>query len=187
MKTMLTSIRVLLVLTFLTGIIYPLVITGVSQMVLPVKANGSMIEVEGRTVGSRLIGQPFASDRYFWPHPLADGYDPMPSGGSNLGPTSSALRDSVLARAARFNAPVGSVPADLLLSSGSGLDPEISPEAALFQVDRVWKERRAGATSRAKIEALVRTHVQMLQLGLLGEQRVNVLELNLALDSLLPE
>jgi potassium-transporting ATPase KdpC subunit len=111
----------------------------------------------------------------------------MPSGGSNLGPTSSVLRDSVVARAARFNAPVGSVPADLLLSSGSGLDPEISPEAALFQVDRVWKERGAGATSRAKIEALVRTHVQMLQFGLLGEPRVNVLELNLALDSLLPE
>lgn len=187
MKTMLTSIRVLLVLTFLTGIIYPLVITGVSQMLFPIRANGSMIEVQGRTVGSRLIGQPFVSDRYFWPRPSAVGYDPMPSGGSNFGPTSSALRDSVIARAARLNAPVGSVPADLLLASGSGLDPEISPEAALFQVDRVSKARGADAAGRAKIEALVRGHVQMLQLGLLGEPRVNVLELNLALDSLLPE
>jgi potassium-transporting ATPase KdpC subunit len=186
MKTTMTSIRILLVMTVLTGIIYPLVITGVSQVVFPSRANGSMIEVEGRTVGSHLIGQPFASDKYFWSRPSAVGYNPMPSGGSNLGPTSSALRDSVGARAARFNAPVSGVPADLLLASGSGLDPDISPEAALFQVDRVWKARGAGVSSRAKVEALVRGHIQLPQLGLLGEPRVNVLELNLTLDSLLP-
>jgi K+-transporting ATPase ATPase C chain len=186
MKTALTSFRVLFVLTVLTGIVYPLMITGVSQVVFPAKANGSMITVEGRTVGSRLIGQTFASDRYFWPRPSAVGYNPMPSGGSNLGPTSASLRDSVVARAAIFGRPVSTVPPDLLLASGSGLDPEISPEAALFQVERVWKAREAGVTGRARIEALVREGVRAPQLGLLGEPRINVLELNLALDSLLP-
>jgi K+-transporting ATPase ATPase C chain len=186
MKTIATSIRVLLVLTVLTGIIYPLVITGVAQLVFPEKANGSLVLLDHRPVGSMLVGQAFVSDRYFWPRPSAVNYNPLPSSGSNLGPTSVALRDSVPARAARFGAPVDRVPADLLLASGSGLDPDISPEAALFQVDRVLQARRMQQADHPQIDSLVRAHIEMPQIGLLGEPRVNVLKLNLALDSLLP-
>lgn len=186
MKTVMTSIRVLLVLTVLTGIIYPLMITGVSQVVFPDRANGSMIDVGGRTIGSHLVGQAFASDRYFWPRPSAIGYNPMPSGGSNLGPTSTTLRDSVEKRAAKIGVPIKSIPADLLLASGSGLDPDISPEAALFQIDRVVKARKLTEAELPGIVSLVQSHIKYPQFGLLGEPRVNVLELNLALDSLLP-
>jgi len=186
MKTILTSIRVLLVLTILTGIIYPLIITGVSQVVFPDTANGSMLELHGRAVGFRMIGQAFASDRYSWPRPSAIGYNPMPSGGSNLGPISTTLRDSVEMRAMKFGVPVKDIPADLLLASGSGLDPDISPEAAAFQIDRVVKARKLAETERPRIVSLVQSHIRYPQFGLLGEPRVNVLELNLALDSLLP-
>jgi len=186
MKTIVTSIRVLLVLTALTGVVFPLFITGVAQLVFPEKANGSLVYVNHEPVGSRLVGQAFVSDRYFWPRPSAVNYNPRPSSGSNLGPTSAALRDSVLARAARFGAPVDSVPADLLLASGSGLDPDISPLAALFQIDRVMIARHVPRTSRGQLDSLVRAYVETSQFGLFGESRVNVLKLNLALDSLLP-
>lgn len=186
MKTILTSVRMLVVLTLLTGIIYPLVITGVSQVVFPGKANGSIVEVKAKDVGSRLIGQAFVANRYFWPRPSAIGYNPMPSGGSNLGPTSEALRDSVTVRAKRYGLPVNDIPADLLLASGSGLDPDISPEAAGIQIDRVAKARGLTDSDRTRLQALVQSHIQSSQFGLVGEPRVNVLELNLALDSLLP-
>jgi potassium-transporting ATPase KdpC subunit len=186
MKTIVTSIRILLVLTVLTGIVYPLVITGVAQLVFPERANGSLVYVNHEPVGSTLVGQAFVSDRYFWPRPSAVNYNPLPSSGSNLGPTSAALRDSVMARAARFSAPVDIVPADLLLASGSGLDPDISPEAAIFQVDRVLKARCVNQSDHSQIDSLVRAHIEMSQFGLFGEPRVNVLKLNLALDSLLP-
>ncbi|PWB68887.1 potassium-transporting ATPase subunit C [candidate division GN15 bacterium] len=185
MKTLWIATRVLVVLTVLTGIIYPLMITGMSQVVFRRQAAGSMIEVGARTIGSRLVGQTFVSNRYFWPRPSATRYNSMPSGGSNLGPTSLALQDSVEARAARLGAPVAEIPADLLTASGSGLDPDISPEAALFQIDRVAKARRLSSEDQSRLQLLVRSHIKTLQFGLFGEPRVNVLELNLALDSLL--
>jgi potassium-transporting ATPase KdpC subunit len=181
-----TSIRLLLILTVLTGIIYPFFITGGSQLIFPKQANGSMIEINNKPIGSELIGQTFVSNRYFWPRPSAVRYNPMPSGASNFGPTSSALHDSITARAAKFELPVEKIPSDLLLSSGSGLDPDISPQAALFQVERVLKARNTVPGDNERIDSLVQAHIERLQFGLFGEPRVNVLKLNLALDSLLP-
>ncbi len=185
MKTLLNSVRMLLVLTVLTGLLYPLAITGVAQLFFPAKANGSFVQVNGAKVGSSLIGQNFGSDRYFWPRPSAVGYNPMPSGGSNFGPTSAALRDSIAARAAKLGVPVGMAPADLLTASGSGLDPDISPEAANFQIDRIVKVRGLNSSDKARLEALIVSHTLAPQIQLFGEPRVNVLKLNLALDSLL--
>ena len=187
MKTMWQSMRVLLVLSVLTGIVYPLVITALSQAFFRAKADGSIIRVNGAARGSELVGQEFISDRYFWSRPSATDYDPLPSAGTNLGPTSAALLDSVEARAARFGKPVDSIPAELLLASGSGLDPDLSPEAAMFQADRVIRARGLPASDRARIDSLVRAHIELRQLGFLGEPRVNVLKLNLALDSLVPQ
>jgi K+-transporting ATPase ATPase C chain len=186
MKTVWISIRMLAALSVLTGLIYPLLMTGMAQVLFSRQANGSIIRENGGTVGSTLIGQAFTSDKYFWPRPSAVGYNPLPSGGTNLGPTSSALRDSIVARANHFGAPVVAVPTDLLEASGSGLDPHISPEAARFQIDRILKARGMASTRRSDLEALVRSHVEPPQLGFLGEPRVNVLQLNLALDSLIP-
>ncbi len=185
MKTLMNSVRMLLVLTILTGIIYPLAITGVAQLVFPVKGNGSLVHVNGRNIGSSLIGQAFYSDRYFWPRPSAVGYNPMPSGGSNFGPTSAVLKDSIAARAARLGAPISVAPVDLLMASGSGLDPDISPEAANFQIDRIIKARGYSPSDKARVQTLRAGHTQLLQFQLFGKTRVNVLELNLALDSLL--
>jgi len=185
MKTVWISIRMLATLSVLTGLIYPLMMTGVAQWFFPHQANGSMIMEHDSTVGSALVGQAFNSDRYFWPRPSAVGYKPLPSGGTNLGPTAASLRDSVAARAARFGTPVAQVPSDLLEASGSGLDPHISPEAALFQIDRILEARAQAVTKRSDLETLVRSHTESPQFGLLGEPRVNVLELNLALDSLI--
>jgi potassium-transporting ATPase KdpC subunit len=186
MKTVWISIRMLALLSVLTGLIYPLLMTGVAQTLFPHKANGSMIDQHGQPLGSALIGQAFTSDKYFWPRPSAVGYNPLPSGGTNLGPTSAALRDSVMARAARFGEPIAAVPSDLLETSGSGLDPHISPEAALFQIRRILEARGWGLTGHSDLETLVRCHTEAPQFGFLGELRVNVLELNLALDSLIP-
>ena len=186
MKTIWISIRMLVVMTVLTGVIYPLVITGVAQITLPKKADGSMIESGGRKLGSALIGQQFSSERYFWPRPSAVSYNPLPSGGTNLGPTAGVLRDSIQARANRLGGAVASLPSDLLQASGSGLDPHISPEAAIFQVERVATARGLSASHRTRIMTLVQSHIEPPQFGLFGEPRVNVLKLNLALDSLMP-
>lgn len=186
MKTVWISIRMLAVLSVLTGLIYPLVMTRVAQTLFPHRANGSMIIKYDSTLGSALIGQAFTSDKYFWPRPSAVGYNPLPSSGSNLGPTAASLRDSVVARAARFGVPIAAVPSDLLEASGSGLDPHVSPEGALFQIDRILAARGHPLTERAELEVLVRSHTEPPQLGFLGEPRVNVLGLNLALDSLMP-
>jgi potassium-transporting ATPase KdpC subunit len=187
MKTILTALRMLVVLTILTGVIYPLVVTVVAQVVFPAQANGSLQTVDGTIVGSALIGQEMNGDpRYFWSRPSSIGYNPLPSSGSNLGPTSATLAQSVEERAAAFreahNLPDDApVPTDMVFASGSGLDPHISPEAARLQVERVAAAR--GLTVE-QINGLVDDAIETPQLGFLGQPRVNVLLLNLALDGL---
>ena len=181
------AIAILAALTFLTGIVYPAVVTAVAQVAFNSQANGSMIVVDGRTVGSSLIGQAFSQRTYFWGRPSAagtDGYDASASGGSNLGPTSQKLIDRVTADVDRLRAANGGgpVPVDLVTSSASGLDPDISPAGADYQVARVAAAR---GMPEADVRAAVARHTEQPLLGLLGQPRVNVLELNLDLDGLL--
>jgi K+-transporting ATPase ATPase C chain len=189
------AIVLLLGLTLITGLIYPLVMTGVAGVVFPYQAQGSLIEKDGKVIGSALIGQDFASDRYFHGRPsatigpdpkdpsktVAQPYNAVNSMGSNLGPTNKALIDRVGAGAQKLKQenPSAQVPTDLVTTSGSGLDPDVSPEAALFQVPRVAKARNMAEDS---VRQLVSEHIEGRTLGLLGEPRVNVLALNLALD-----
>jgi K+-transporting ATPase ATPase C chain len=187
-KNLLISIWTTLVTTVLLGFIYPLVVTGLAQVLFPRQANGSLIRVSGKIVGSRLIGQPFSSRGYFFSRPSAAGpagYDPTQSGGSYLGPTNKVLIDRVARSVKQFEVenPGVPVPIDLVTTSASGLDPDISPAAAEFQVPRVARER---GVSEAQIRALVLKHTKERDLGFLGEPRVNVLELNLDLDRSFP-
>ncbi|MEQ1899995.1 MAG: potassium-transporting ATPase subunit KdpC [Devosia sp.] len=167
--------------TLLTGIAYPLAITGIAQGVFPGQANGSLITRNGVVIGSTLIGQTFESDRYFHGRPSAVSYDASTSSGSNYGPGSKALLDQVTERAAAFGG--ANVPADLVTASGSGLDPDLTPAGALAQVSRVALAR---GTSETEIAALIARQTEGRELAILGEPRVNVLELNLALDQLKP-
>jgi len=189
MKEIKTAILMLIAFTFICGGIYPAVITGIAQAVFPKQANGSFIvDKSGRTVGSSLIGQPFSDSRYFWPRPSATAdfsYNPAASGGSNAGPTNPAYLATVAERVKtlRHAGLTGPVPAELAQASASGLDPHISPEAAMVQIPRIAGIR---GMSTVALEGLVRAHIEDRQLGILGSPRVNVLELNLELDTLKP-
>jgi K+-transporting ATPase ATPase C chain len=186
MKLLIQSILLTIVFTVITGILYPLAITGISQVAFHDQANGSLLVRDGKVVGSGLLAQQFTGDKYFWPRPSAGSYATVPSGASNLGPTSQALQSNVTANATAFRtgnklAADAPVPADMVFTSASGLDPHISPEAARLQVGRVAAARSLGAD---QVKALVEKFVESPQWGIFGEARVNVLRLNLALDEL---
>lgn len=187
--TILPALRLLCVLTCLTGIAYPLLVTGVSRLCFPRQAAGSLARQHGRVVGSELLAQGSTNVTRFWPRPSAAEFATVPSGASNHGPTSAALRQAIARRAAHWRRSHGlpddaPVPAGLLLASGSGLDPHLSPEAARFQIARVATARQLDAPGRERLRRLVEAHVEPPQFGFLGEPRVNVLRLNLALDAL---
>jgi K+-transporting ATPase ATPase C chain len=186
-KNLIIAILMTIVTTLLLGVAYPLVVTGLAQVLFPAKANGQLIERNGRVVGSRIIGQGFSSPGYFRSRPSAagTGYDAANSSGTNLGPTNKKLIDAVKAAAdaAQKENPGTAVPVDLVTSSASGLDPHISPASAAFQAPRVARER---GVSEADVRRLVEAHSEGRQLGFLGEPVVNVLELNLALDAQMP-
>jgi potassium-transporting ATPase KdpC subunit len=182
------AITLLILMTVITGIAYPLLVTGVAQVLFARQAAGSLIVKDGKPVGSRLIGQPFSDPKYFWSRPSATSpqpYNGLSSGGSNLGPLNPALIDAVKARIAALHAadPMNHapIPVDLVTASASGLDPDISLAAAYYQADRVARVRRLDP---ARVRALIAAHARRSLLGVLGSPRVNVLELNLAVDAL---
>ncbi len=184
-KNLVVAVLFTLVTTVMFGLIYPLVVTGLAQLLFPSKANGQLIQKNGKIVGSSIIGQAFTGPGYFHSRPSAagtgNGYDPTSSGGSNLGPTNKMLIDRVngSVQTLRAENPSTAIPVDLATTSGSGLDPDISPAAADFQVPRVASERKM---SEADVRQVIAAHTSGRQLGFLGEPRVNVLELNLDLD-----
>jgi K+-transporting ATPase ATPase C chain len=182
-RNLVVAVLMTVVTTVLLGVVYPLAVTGIAQIVFPEQANGQLVERDGRVVGSRLIGQGFSAPGYFRSRPSATAtpYDAANSGGSQLGPTNKKLIDAVKANveAARKENPEAPVPIDLVTTSASGFDPHLSPAAAGFQVPRVARER---GVSEDAIRRLVSAHTEERQLGFLGERRVNVLEMNLALD-----
>jgi potassium-transporting ATPase KdpC subunit len=188
-KNIWTAVWFTLVMTVIFGLIYPFVVTGLAQVLFPAKANGQLISKNGTLVGSRIIGQAFTGPGYFHSRPsvagTGNGYDPTASSGSNLGPTNKTLRDRVngAVQATQAENPSTPVPVDLVTTSASGLDPDITPAAAEFQIPRVARERRM---SESDVRQLVARHVEGRQFGVLGEAAVNVLELNLGLDAVHP-
>jgi potassium-transporting ATPase KdpC subunit len=178
MKTLLQSLRLLILLTLLTGILYPLLVTAVAGHLFAEMANGSLISKNKRVIGSSLIAQKCAREDLFWPRPSACDYGTLPSGASNFGPTSAVLAKTIMDRQVLFGA---DAPVDLLTASGSGLDPHVSPEGALYQVPRIAKSRHL---SEEQIKQLVAAHTESPQYGFLGSARVNILALNIALQQL---
>lgn len=189
MKHILIALRLLLVMMILTGIIYPLAITGIVQVLFQHQAKGSMTIVGETIKGSELVGQKFIGKRYFWSRPSAIDYNPLPSGATNLGPTSAALQAAVFQRRAHFDSTRvlqadTTILIEMLFASASGVDPHISPEAARLQIDRIARARNFSPEQKAKLIKLVESHIELLQWGIFGEPRVNVFLLNLAVDKL---
>jgi len=183
MKNMKAALMLFLLLTAVTGVLHPLAVTGLAQLCFPEKAQGSPVKLNGRPVGSSLLAQKFSSPAYFWPRPSAADFQAVPSGAGNLGPTSLALRQAIADRQKALGPYFSAeIPAELLTASGSGLDPHLSPEAALAQVEHVAEARGLSAAQRAGLEQLLREKIQGPQWLVFGRPRVNVLELNLALD-----
>jgi potassium-transporting ATPase KdpC subunit len=189
MKNIGTAIKFFLFMTLLTGLVYPLLITGLGHLAFSRQADGVILERGGRVVGARMISQKFINEKYFWGRPSSIDYNPLPSGGSNLGPTSEALKKAVKERADLIRKVHGLsdsdvIPQDLLFASGSGLDPDIAPEAAYFQMNRVALARGLAQDQKAKLADLIKDKTEQPDLGFIGEPRVNVLALNLALDEM---
>ena len=190
MKTQIfIGLKILLVMTVLTGLIYPLFMTGIAQIIFPSQANGSLVIKDKKIIGSNLIGQKFDTTIYFWSRPSAIGYNPIPSGASNYGPTSIKLKQQT--DSLRHNFAVKndvrdsmSIPKEMIFASGSGLDPEISPEAAMLQLNRVAKARNFNETQKLKTLMLIKSLTNGPQFSIFGEPRINIFKLNLALDNL---
>jgi len=188
-KQVLISVKILLLFSLVTGIIYPLFITGMANLLFKDKADGSLIKRNDQVIGSSLIGQAFDSLAYFWSRPSAIGYNPLPSGGSNLGLTNEKIRQQLMERERYFlrvnSLPPGThVPSEMVFTSGSGLDPHISPEAALLQVDRIAKARNFSIIQRNELQILITKLIEEPQLSLFGQERINVFMLNLELDKI---
>ena len=190
MKTQtIIAIKFLLIMTVLTGVIYPFFMTGLAQLVFPAKANGSLVKAGGKNIGSELIGQKFDSSIYFWSRPSAIDYNPIPSGASNIGPTSEKLKKQVAERRKQFAtnnsiSDTSVIPIEMLFASASGLDPHISPEAVLLQLERVAMARNLNETQKQKVQQLIKNKTEEPQFFLFGQRRINVFELNLALESI---
>lgn len=180
MKQAITALRNFFFLTLLLGFAYPLLMTGVAKLAFPSQADGSLIRVNDKVIGSKWIGQKFESPKYFWGRPSTTDYNPLPSGGSNAGPINADLKKVVLERAEKLGDNENTTPQLLLTASGSGLDPHLDLNSILFQVPRVAKAR---GVPEDEIASIVRSKIEPRQLGFLGEERINVLELNLALDA----
>lgn len=178
------AIRTLISMTVLTGILYPLLVYGIGSVFFKTEANGSLLARQGQVVGSELIAQKFASDRYFHSRPSAVDYGTVPSGASNLGPTSAALKEAIDKRRSQYGA---NAPTDLITASGSGLDPHLSPDAVIYQIDRVATARGFNDQKKQKLRNAINSLTEEPQLGFLGDRTVNVLKLNLALDELTNE
>lgn len=190
MQTVYASLKLFLLMILLTGLLYPLIITALSLLIMPRQAKGSLVQVNGRIIGSELIAQKFASDSYFWPRPSANDYNALSSGGSNLGPTSQKLKKIVQERVqtlAKFQPSHSTaIPSELVYASGSGLDPHINLQTAYFQIERVAKARSLANQDQLKLKTLIDSLVEGRQLGFIGPQYVNVLRLNQALDQNFP-
>jgi len=178
MKTIFQALRLFILLTLLTGVAYPLAVTVAGRLLFPRQASGSLVDRDRQSVGSELLAQKFESPRYFWPRPSSGDYATVPSGASNLGPTSEPLKKAIADRRAKFGT---DAPVEMLTASGSGLDPHISPQASVQQINRVAKARNLNPE---RVGALVKEAIEPPQWGIFGEPRVNVLALNLRLDDL---
>lgn len=190
MRSMLRALKLVLWLTLVTGIVYPLAMTGLAQILMHKQAQGSMIFIENKLVGSKLIGQPFSSEQYFWSRPSASNYNPLQSGGSNLGPTSSKLKKILEQRQSHLSeahdqSATASIPSDLVYASGSGLDPHIDSQSAFFQINRIAKARQLNEEEKLKLIQLI-VNMSKASIPFLGPRHINVLELNIALDELKP-
>lgn len=188
-KNIITTVKIFLVITVFVGIIYPLLITGISFLIFPYQSNGSILTADGKVIGSELIGQKFTSEKYFWSRPSAIDYNPYPSGASNLAPTSAKLkklyeeRKACFAKSNFINNPE-IIPHEMLFASASGVDPHISPQSAYLQVNRISNARKFNGTQMDELIKLISRVIENPQIDILGESRINVLILNMGLDKI---